>query len=322
VTAQVHSQDNAWHLCHTSCKLLDAGTLRNWLSEIKTWLDNNPNEGAQNHWIKTALVQNSLIIFHLVITVLLVNSDNASAEDLHAEFEAADIVKYAYTPTSQTTPPETWPTLQELISNGTRMMTFVASLSASSNTVAPYLMDEFTFIFENPYDVTSPSNFSCQPDRPSSVKGNIESALSSNRLPFMNHFLYQSEALGIEIPNVDRIKTTNAPSGGTGNLGDAAAKCKSAWGRQPTFILVDFFDQGPAIETVDSLNGVSDPVGRKAVPDTNSEAQTSAGSTTSNVFKGLVDLVNSVKDGANPSLGNWIWVGGNWGSLLGGGIDL
>lgn len=258
-----------------------------------------------------------------MVTVLLVNSDNASAQDLDAEFQAAGIVKYAYKPNSPTTAPETWPTLQDLITNGTRMMTFVASLSTSSNTVAPYLMDEFTFIWENPYDVTSASNFSCLPDRPSAVKGNVQSALSSNRLPFMNHFLYQSEALGIEIPNVDKVSTTNAPSGGTGNLGDAAKKCKSAYnGRAPTFILVDFFDQGPAIATVDDLNGVTDPVGRKAVPGSNSEAQKSAGSTNSNVFKGLVDLTNSVKGGGgNPTLGNWVWVGGNWGSLLGGGIS-
>ncbi|KAL2001930.1 hypothetical protein VTN02DRAFT_988 [Thermoascus thermophilus] len=302
VTAQVHKQNNAWHLCHTSCELLDAGTLRGWLAEIKTWLDRNPND---------------------VVTVLLVNSDNASAQDLDAEFQAADIVKYAYRPTSPTTAPETWPTLQDLIAKGTRMMAFVASLSPSSNTVAPYLMDEFTFIWETPYDVTAAANFSCLPDRPAAVQGNVQAALASRRLPFLNHFLYRREALGIEIPDVDRVGTTNAPSGGTGNLGDTARRCRSAYGgRAPTFILVDFFDQGPAIATVDALNGVTHPVGRKAVPGSNSEAQKSAGSSTkSNVFKGLVDLTNSVRGGGNPSLGNWVWVGGNWGSLLGGGIS-
>ncbi|KAH3904027.1 hypothetical protein HBI56_043010 [Parastagonospora nodorum] len=34
--------------------------------------------------------------------------------------------------------------------------------------------------------------------------------------------------------------------------------------RQPTFVLVDFFNVGPAIESVDIFNGV-DPVGRRKV---------------------------------------------------------
>lgn len=261
-----------------------------------------------------------LIHLSLVVTVLLVNSDNAAASDLDSEFKAADIVNYAYTPPSQSSAPTSWPTLQELISKGTRLMTFVASLDPSSNKDAPYLMDEFTFIWENPYDVQTPSNFSCDPDRPSSVKGKLESALSSNRLPFMNHFLYQSSFLNIiDVPNSSYVSTTNAPSGGIGNLGTAADQCKSAFKRQPTFILVDFFDKGPAIQTVDNLNGVTSPLGRKSVPD--KSEQTSSASTTSNVFKGLVDLVNSVKSGAHPSMGEWIWVGGDWG-VIGGGIPL
>ncbi|KAJ9297504.1 hypothetical protein DTO271G3_4279 [Paecilomyces variotii] len=299
VTAQVHKQNNEWHLCHSSCDLLDAGTLSAWLSSIKTWLDNNPNE---------------------VITVLLVNSDDASASDLNSEFEAASIVKYAYTPPSQSSAPTTWPTLQELINNGTRMMTFIASLDPSSNTVAPYLMDEFTFIFENPYDVTAAANFSCLPSRPSSVQGNTASAFSAKLLPFMNHFLDQEELLGIEIPDVDAIDTTNAPSGGTGNLGTAATTCKQTYsGRQPTFILVDFFNKGPAISTVDKLNNVTSPVGRIAVPSSDSS---SSGSSSSGVFSGLIDLVDQAKKGAKPSIGNWVWVGGNWGGLLNGGISL
>lgn len=309
VTAQVHKNNGAWHLCHTSCDLLDAGTLESWLLEIKTWLDNNPNDGEADVGKGDMDCTDSL----LVVTVLLVNSDNAAASDLNAVFEAAGIVKYAYKP-NFTSPPTTWPTLQELISAGTRLMTFVASLS--SNAGAEYLMDEFTYIFENNYDVTAASNFSCQPNRPSTVENNIAAALSSNRLPFMNHFLDSQEALGIEIPDVSAIDTTNGDSG-TGNLKSAATTCKSQYGgRQPTFVLVDFFDRGPAIATVDMLNNVTDPVGRTPVPNTNSDDTSSSGSA------GLAELVSQVKSGANPTLGNWIWVGGRWGSLMGGGVSI
>jgi hypothetical protein len=198
-------------------------------------------------------------------------------------------------------------------------MTFVASLS--SNTNATYLMDEFTYIWENPYDVTSASNFSCLPDRPSTVSGDTSAALSSNRLPFMNHFLYEDIGLGIEEPNVTAIDTTNGQNG-TGNLLTAADTCKSAYsGRQPTFILVDFFDKGPAIDVVDKLNNVTDATGRVAVPDTNKE-DGGTSSTSSGTYVGLTELVDDVNSGANPSVGNWIWVGGDWGSILGGGISL
>lgn len=45
VSAQVHQDGSEWHLCHSTCSLLDSGKLSTWLSEIKDWLDSNPNEG-------------------------------------------------------------------------------------------------------------------------------------------------------------------------------------------------------------------------------------------------------------------------------------
>ncbi|KAL4922338.1 PLC-like phosphodiesterase [Aspergillus aurantiobrunneus] len=297
VSAQVHESNSQWRLCHSSCSILDAGRLRTWLSEIKNWLDSNPNE---------------------VVTVLLVNSDDATASDLHSEFQAADIIEYAYTPPTQSAP-NSWPTLQELIDTGKRLMTFVASLDNTDATTS-YLMNEFTYIFENPYDVTSPSNFSCVADRPSRVSGDASAAIAANMLPLQNHFLYQTVVLDVQAPNESYAGTTNAPSGGEGNLGDATSECQTAWGRQPAFILVDFFDKGPAIETVDNLNGVTDAVGRANMSAVQEEEASSA-STYSNVFKGLVDLAKSAQAGANPSMGEWIWAGGDWGEVLGGGIS-
>ncbi|MCJ1223533.1 hypothetical protein MMC12_000175 [Toensbergia leucococca] len=150
-----------------------------------------------------------------------------------------------------------WPTLNTLILNSTRLVTFIASLDPTSNTVAPYLLDEFTFVFENPYDVTSPLNFSCVADRPPAVQGYTATALESGRMPLMNHFLDTQESFGIEVPDVTNITMTNAPAGPVGNLGSAAVNCTTQYGRAPTFILVDFFDQGPAISTVDKLNNIA-----------------------------------------------------------------
>lgn len=235
LTAQVHNNNGSWDLCHTSCSLLNAGTLSSWLSEIKAWLDANP---------------------HDVVTILLVNSDNASAEELNTQFEAASITSYAYQPPSTTTPLDTWPTLQELISNSTRLVTFVASLDPTSNTVAPYLLDEFTFIFENPYNVTSLSNFSCTADRPPTVQGQTATAISSGRLPLVNHFLDESVGFDIFVPDTGNITTTNGLAG-IGSLGQAASDCSAAYGKAPAFLLVDFFDEGSTLSVVNSLNGIS-----------------------------------------------------------------
>lgn len=36
-------------LCHTDCDLFDAGTLLSYLQEVKSWLDQNPDEGGFSH---------------------------------------------------------------------------------------------------------------------------------------------------------------------------------------------------------------------------------------------------------------------------------
>lgn len=95
---------------------MDAGSLSDWLEEIRTWLDSNAND---------------------VVTVLLVNGADASASDLASAYTSSGLDQYSYTPsTSGAT--DTWPTLESLISNGTRAMNFVATLD--DNSAAPYLM--------------------------------------------------------------------------------------------------------------------------------------------------------------------------------------
>jgi len=97
-------------------------------------------------------------------------------------------------------------------------------------------------------------------------------------MPLLNHFLYTElattgELAGVDIPDVDAAYTTNAPTGsvncteGTGCLGTVAQGCADAYGRAPSYVLVDWFNVGPAIATVDALNGVAeeDVVGRQSV---------------------------------------------------------
>ncbi|KAL0931901.1 PLC-like phosphodiesterase protein [Colletotrichum truncatum] len=236
--AQVHAVNGTnggttLQLCHTTCSLLDAGTLENWLSAIKAWMDVHTND---------------------VVTILLVNSDNLSASSFGTVFESSGISTYGYKPSSSSAT-SSWPTLQEMISANTRLVTFVASITADANH--PYLLPEFSYVFETHYEVTSASGFNCTIDRPSTY-ASASAAVSANMLPLMNHFQYQTLATDVFIPDVSDIDVTNSPSTSTaGNLGLHAKTCSSQWGKKPTFVLVDFFDKGPAIDTADSLNGLS-----------------------------------------------------------------
>ena len=51
--AQMHKDENGGEprLCHSSCALMDGGTLTKWLSEIKAWMDSHTSEGT--YWAST-----------------------------------------------------------------------------------------------------------------------------------------------------------------------------------------------------------------------------------------------------------------------------
>ncbi|ROW12304.1 hypothetical protein VMCG_00282 [Cytospora schulzeri] len=251
LSAQVHNLNGTLELCHTTCSLLDAGSLESWLGKIKYWMDENPNE---------------------VVTLLLVNSDEEDVATIGGVFESSNISSYGYTPATASAGND-WPTLQTMIDAGTRLVTFVAEIQAS--TSYSYLLNEWDYVFENEYDVTMTTGFNCSLARPPTLSS-ASSAISSGYLSLMNHFVYKKITASVELPNVAMIGTTNSPDTSvTGTLGKAAASCKSEWGSAPVFAMVDFYDQGPAIETADNLNGI------KAVGRSNGTSVTSSSSSMS-----------------------------------------
>ncbi|EPE31729.1 PLC-like phosphodiesterase [Glarea lozoyensis ATCC 20868] len=230
--AQVHLEAGVLRLCHTSCLLLDGGTLEAWLATIKTWMDANRNE---------------------VVTVILVNADDQKSASFGKVFTSSGLSTYGYTlPTTSSM--LIWPTLQSLISANTRLVTFIASIDY--DPAFPYLLPEFNYIFETAFGVMSPTGFGCDLDRPS-TQSSAAAAVSAGFMGMINHFLDKDAGFGIIIPDVDNITSTNSPSTtNVGALGKQGAECYIKWGVKPTFILVDFFNVGPAIETADMLNGI------------------------------------------------------------------
>ena len=255
--AQVHDKNGTLHLCHSDCDLLDAGPLADWLQLIANWMNANTND---------------------VVTILLVNSDNAPAATLGAAFSSAGLDKLGYKPAT-TSATGNWPTLQSMIDKVTRLVAFATNFDYS--TSVPYLLPEFDFMFETPFEVTAPTGFNCTRDRPGTAKLNKSptTALSMNYLSLVNHFQYQQLFAGILAPDVDSLNVTNSPNtAAAGNFGRHVQQCNSEWGARPNFMLVDFWNVENPIAAVDKVNGLSDITGRASVsdqPGTSSDAPVS-----------------------------------------------
>jgi len=255
---QAHNSSGVIHLCHTNCGLLDGGTLADYLAKVKTWMDANPND---------------------VVTLLIVNIDDLAVSNYAPVFVSAGLDKLSYAPTSSPIPASGWPTLGAMIDAGTRLVTFLDN--AADLTVVPYLLDEFTNVWETPFDVTT--SFDCSVNR---TKGD-----SSTQMYLINHFL-DTTLFGQPVPDIAHANITNAASGAN-SLGDQVATCVAGNGRAPNYMLVDFYEYGggSVFQVAATLNGVTySPTTPIATPlPTSSPTNSSTGSPNSaSTLSGLV----------------------------------
>lgn len=217
-------------LCHTSCFLRDAGSVESYLHVVKRWLDNHPKE---------------------VVTLLLTNGDNVRVSEFDEVFSASGIQPYAYIPGPRHDPSilDSWPTLGELIANGTRLIAF---LDYGAMDTVPYILPEFLYFWETPFDMTDPSFPQCIIDRPGGLVD--DPALASERMYIINHYL-DTEILGMDVPDRRDARKTNAASGSE-SIGAQVTLCKQERGRAPKGILVDYFDKGDIFKVQNALNGL------------------------------------------------------------------
>ncbi|KAF9909838.1 hypothetical protein BX616_011044 [Lobosporangium transversale] len=209
---------NDIQLCHTSCNLLDAGPLSKVLSQIKSFLDDNKNE---------------------VITIFWENSADLAASQFQTVYAAAGLSDYLYTQSAGTTK---WPTLAEMISSGKRLVNFIASGADAS---VPWLMNEYDYVFETPYQITKGAEFPCTIDRPSGER---------KQMYVLNHFISQTLATGgqnIDVPQPDAAAQTNGE-----DLVTHINSCQSTFSQVPNFVAVDFYEKGTLLQTVAQINDV------------------------------------------------------------------
>jgi len=114
-------------------------------------------------------------------------------------------------------------------------------------TTVPYILDEFSYFFETPFDVTDASFPDCSINRPAG-------ASATGRMYIVNHFL-DVDIFGVLVPDRLAADTTNAATG-PGSIGAQAALCESLYGRPPNFVLVDFTDKGDVLSAQNALNGL------------------------------------------------------------------
>lgn len=88
-----------------------------------------------------------------VLSILIVNINNQAAASFAAIYDAVGLATVSFVPSSQPLTYTAWPTLGSMIDSGKRLVTFLDN-SADTATV-PYLLDEFTQIWETPFDATT-----------------------------------------------------------------------------------------------------------------------------------------------------------------------
>ncbi|KAJ5552714.1 PLC-like phosphodiesterase [Penicillium frequentans] len=218
VSFEAHYYEDDIYLCHTSCELLNMGTLEAYLTTVTKWIKKNPYD---------------------VVTILIVNSDYVSPSNFSAPIQNSGLVDYAYEPWKIPMSLDDWPTLSDMILTGKRAVIFMDY--EADQAEYPYLLDEFSQMWETPFSPLNRS-FPCTVQRPTG----ISTTQANNRMYMANHNLNLEivfDDIDILIPDSAQINVTNAVSG-YGSLGVMANNCRSDWDRPPNFLLVDYYNDG------------------------------------------------------------------------------
>lgn len=185
--------------CHTSCDLLNAGTAQEYFTNVTSWVKAHPYD---------------------VVTLLLVNSDFIGVGNYTGPLEASGLSRYAYIPSQVPMNLSSWPTLGQMLLNQKRVVIFMDY--NANQTKVPYILDEFSHMWETPFSPTNVS-FPCTQQRPPG----LDRQQAEQRMYLANHNLNTEitfAGTSILIPTVSLVNETNALNG-TGSLGLAANNC-------------------------------------------------------------------------------------------------
>lgn len=230
---QMHFVGDVPHFCHSSCDILDAGPITDYLSTVYDWVRTHPFD---------------------VITILLGNGAYNSVTTYQPFIEQTNLHNYAYTPPVVPMALNDWPTLASMILSGQRVIFFMDY--EANQTAVPWILDEFSQMWETPFDPVD-RDFPCTVQRPPDLSDED----AKNRLYLSNHNLnYDINLLGnsILVPNIPLLNVTNNVTG-YGSLGEAARNCTNQWDFPPKFLNVDYYNvgNGSVFEVAAKYNNVT-----------------------------------------------------------------
>lgn len=215
----MHFVNSTPHFCHTSCDLLDAGPITEYLSEVYTWVASHPFD---------------------VVTLILENGDYANVEKYVPFIESTGLVNHAYIPPKIPMGINDWPTLASMIVSGKRVVFFMDY--DANQTAVPWMLDEFSQMWETPFDPTNRS-FPCDAQRPP----DLSASDARDRMYLVNHNLnYEISLLGttLDVPDIPLLNVTNGNGTEFGSLGLNAQSCNQTWGYAPRWLNVDYYNVG------------------------------------------------------------------------------
>ncbi len=208
---ETHWVNETIYNCHTTCDLLNAGTWQSSLELLVGWIRDHPYD---------------------VVTWLIVNSDFVSVDKYVSAIQNSGIAPYLYEPEYIPQRRDQWPTLGEMILSGKRVVLFMDY--NANQTAVPYILDEFSHIWETPFSPTD-RNFPCTVQRPPSLVDHQQRA-QDDFMYLANHNLNTavdiSAILGsgsgreeILIPNTAQINETNGQFMKFGQLEAMSQNC-------------------------------------------------------------------------------------------------
>lgn len=196
-------REGLW-LCHGVCRA-GAIELVPALEDIGDWLRAHPTE------IVTLIVQ-----------------DDIGPEDTEEAFHAAGLDDLLHTPSED--PDAPWPTLEEMIDSGRRLVVF----AEKADGPAPWYRNFYRYGMETPFAFRSPSEMTCAPHRGGTGK----------QLFLLNHFITNAGGSRLDAGRVNArdwvLERTRA--------------CEAERGSPVTFIAVDYTTVGDALGAVNELN--------------------------------------------------------------------
>jgi hypothetical protein len=233
--AQAHVVNGTVFLCHTSCDILNAGTLEAYLTTVSTWVARHPFD---------------------VVTLLIGNGDYSNVSTYLPAFEGSGITRYVYNPPQMPMGLTSWPTLASMILSSQRVVVFMDY--GANQTQIPWIQDEFSSMWETPFDPTD-ATFPCTQQRPPG----LSVADAKGRMYLMNHNLNTEISLlgvSLSVPTTTLLNVTNAATPSLeGSLGNSTARCVQEWDRPPNFLNVDYYNNGSGsvFEVAAKWNGVT-----------------------------------------------------------------